>query len=296
MMQARVNLITADPDRIVDTIGYIKTSVRPAVESMDGSLGLSLYANAEIGLAVVRSRSGNRAGAIHSEQMAAPRRTDVVHRAVGTVSVERYRVPVYEREAPLDTAVGLRLTGLDVDTGRIEDAVECFGATVVPRLAEAGGFCGALLLVDWDSGHSISETMWDSQKALAASRGEAAAVRGLETGRVDGRPDPGGGGVRPGVQHRAHRRGVTPRLEHGSRGRVRARRRRGGIFRLGGRGGGRACALGWRRQAPAPGPRTRSAQARGELIGQLGRDVGHHAATELRLLAGHLERVTTRTG
>src|ERR1700744_2936792 len=185
MMQARVNLITADPDRMADTIGYIKTSVRPAVESMEGSLGLSLYANAEIGVAVLESVWASRTARIHSEQMAAPRRTDVVHRAVGTVSVERYRVPVYEREAPLDTAVGLRLTRMDVGTRRIKDAVECFSATVVPRLADASGFCGALLLVDWDSGHSISETMWDSQKALAASRGEAAAVR-VETVRSTG--------------------------------------------------------------------------------------------------------------
>ena len=66
--------------------------------------------------------------------MAAPRRTDVVHRAVGTVSVERYRVPVYEREAPLDTAVGLRLTRMDVDTGRIEDAVDASA----PPCAAAG--------------------------------------------------------------------------------------------------------------------------------------------------------------
>jgi hypothetical protein len=162
MMQARVNLITADPDRMAGTIGYIKTSVRPAVESMDGSLGLSLYANAEIGVAVLESFWESRKALIHSEQMAAPRRTDVVHRAMGTVSVERYRVPVYEREAPLDTAVGLRLTRIDVDTGRMEDAVECFGATVVPRLAEAGGFCGALLLVDWDSGHSRSKGSQDA--------------------------------------------------------------------------------------------------------------------------------------
>jgi heme-degrading monooxygenase HmoA len=182
MMRARVNLITADPDRMADTIGYIKVSVRPAVESVDGSLGLSLYANAETGVAVLESFWESSEALIHSEQVAAPRRTDVVRRAAGTVSVERYRVPVYERQAPLDTAVGLRLTRMDVDTGRIEDAVECFGATVVPRLAGTGGFCGALLLVDWDSGHSISETMWDSHKALAASRGEAAAVR-VETVR-----------------------------------------------------------------------------------------------------------------
>jgi heme-degrading monooxygenase HmoA len=185
MMRARVNLITADPDRMADTIGYIKTSVRPAVESMDGSLGLSLYANAEIGVAVLESFWASREALIHSEQMAAPRRTDVVRRAVGTVSVERYRVPVYEREAPLDTAAGLRLTRMDVDTARIEDTVECFGAAVVPRLADAGGFCGALLLVDRDTGRSISETMWISQKALAASRGEAAAAR-VETVRSTG--------------------------------------------------------------------------------------------------------------
>jgi hypothetical protein len=44
-------------------------------------------------------------------------------------------------------------------------------------MADAGGFCGALLLVDRDTGRSISETMWASRKAMAASRGEAAAVR-----------------------------------------------------------------------------------------------------------------------
>jgi hypothetical protein len=182
MIQARVNLITADPDRMAETIGYIKTSVRPAIESLDGSLGLSLYANGEIGVAVLESFWASREALIHSEQLAAPRRTDVVRRAVGTVCVERYGVPVYEREAPLDTAAGLRLTRMDVDTTRIEDAVECFGAIVVPRLADAGGFCGALLLVDRDAGRSISETLWDSRKALAASRGEAAAAR-VETVR-----------------------------------------------------------------------------------------------------------------
>src|ERR1700750_631255 len=187
MMRARVNLITADPDRMVDTIGYIKTSVRPPVDSMEVSLGVSLYANAEIGVAVLESFWASREALLHSEQMAAPRRTDVVRRAVGTVSVERYRVPVYEREAPLDTAAGLRLTRMDVDTARIEDTVGCFGATVVPPTGDAVRFCGALLLVDRDTGHSISETMWDSHKALAASRGEAAAVRG-ETGRSTGAP------------------------------------------------------------------------------------------------------------
>ena len=166
---------------MADTISYIKTSVRPAVDSMEGSLGLSLYANAEIGVAGTRVVLGVARGA--DPFRADGRGRAPAHRrgAPGRGHGERRALPGsggYEREAPLDTAAGLRLTRMDVDTPRIEDTVECFGATVVPRLADARGFCGALL--GWstgDTGRSISETMWVSRRALAASRGEAAAVR-----------------------------------------------------------------------------------------------------------------------
>ena len=39
MLQARFNLVTADPDRIADAVGYIKSEIRPAVESLHGSMG-----------------------------------------------------------------------------------------------------------------------------------------------------------------------------------------------------------------------------------------------------------------
>lgn len=185
MLQARFNLITADPDRMADTVGYIKSEIRPAVESLHGSMGMSLYANTEVGVAVFESFWASRAALIASEQITAPRRKDTVQRAMGTVCVERYRVPVFEREAPLDTGAGLRLTRMDVEGSRVEDAVEGYGDTAVPWLAETAGFCGALLLVDWNSGHSISETIWDSPKTLAASRSVAARVR-VETVKSTG--------------------------------------------------------------------------------------------------------------
>jgi hypothetical protein len=66
---------------------------------------------------------------------------------------------------------------MDIETSRVEDAVEVYGDTAVPWLAETEGFCSALLLVDRNTGHSISETMWRSPQALAASRSVAAVVR-----------------------------------------------------------------------------------------------------------------------
>ena len=44
-------------------------------------------------------------------------------------------------------------------------------------LFRSEGFCGSLLLVGHGTGRLISETIWHSPQALAASRSAAAAVR-----------------------------------------------------------------------------------------------------------------------
>jgi hypothetical protein len=100
-----------------------------------------------------------------------------VERAAGTVSVERYQVPVFEAEAPVRSGAGLRLTRMDFERGAVEDSVEAYGDTAVPWLAETDGFCRTLLLVDERTGHAISETVWQNQEVLAATRSVAAAVR-----------------------------------------------------------------------------------------------------------------------
>jgi hypothetical protein len=112
-----------------------------------------------------------------SEHVVAPNRAAAVRRATATVTVEHYRVPVFEREAPLRSGECVRLTRMDVLPSAVEDAVEVFGDTVVPRLADTDGFCSALLFVDRNSGHSVTETLWRDPEALAASRSAAAAVR-----------------------------------------------------------------------------------------------------------------------
>ncbi|HEX4661975.1 MAG TPA: hypothetical protein VH307_31650 [Streptosporangiaceae bacterium] len=176
MLQVRFNLITADPLRLGDSLKFIEAEVRPVVESLRGSLGISLYANPELGVAIVESFWASRVALVQSEEMVSPGRQEAVRRAGGTVAVERYRVPVFEREAPLSPGAALRLTRMDIQPSGVADAVEAYGDTAVPGLAETEGFRGALLLADRDTGHLISETIWRNPQALAASRSVAAAV------------------------------------------------------------------------------------------------------------------------
>jgi hypothetical protein len=177
MLHVQLNLITADPRLLGDSIKFIENEVRPSVESQPGSLGLSLQMNPELGVAILESFwvSGDALRA--SERVVAPSCAAAVRRVSGTVTVERYAVPVFEQEAPLRSGECARLTRMDVLPSAADDAVEVFGDTVVPRLADTDGFCSALLFVDWNSGHSIMETLWRDPEALAASRGAAAAVR-----------------------------------------------------------------------------------------------------------------------
>jgi quinol monooxygenase YgiN len=111
------------------------------------------------------------------EQIIAPSRDEAVRRSAGTLTVERYAVPVFERERPVPAGAGVRLTRMDVEPSDVDDAVEVFGDTAVPLLAETGGCRSILYLVDYISGRTISESIWTDAAAMAASRSAAAAAR-----------------------------------------------------------------------------------------------------------------------
>jgi heme-degrading monooxygenase HmoA len=177
MLHVRFNFLTADPLRLGDSVKFIESEVRPQVDSQPGSLGTSLYTDPDAGLAILESFWASDDAMHASEHTVSSSRREAVKRAAGTVSVERYEVPVFELEAPVRSGASMRLTRMDVEPSQVEDAVEVYGDTAVPWLAETRGFCSALLLVDPQTGHTISETLWRDEATLAETRSLAAAVR-----------------------------------------------------------------------------------------------------------------------
>jgi heme-degrading monooxygenase HmoA len=177
MLHARLDLITADPLVLGGCLKYIESEVRSAVESQPGSLGLSLLASPELGAAVLESFWASHHALQASEQTAAPLRGELARRARGSVTVERYRILVFERDAPLHSGEGVRLTRIEVKPSAVEEVIEAFGDSAVPWLAETPGFRSALLFADPASGHLISETVWRDPQARAASPSVAAVIR-----------------------------------------------------------------------------------------------------------------------
>jgi hypothetical protein len=141
MLYAHLDLITTeDPLALRGCINYIENQVRPEIESQPGSLGLSLLASPEYGVAVCESLWASRSELGASEQVAAPLRAEMARQARGSVTAARYQLPVFEQEAPLHGGEGARLTRIEVRRSAVTDVIEAFGDSAVPRLAGTLGF------------------------------------------------------------------------------------------------------------------------------------------------------------
>jgi heme-degrading monooxygenase HmoA len=83
-----------------------------------------------------------------------------------------------------------RVTTIQMDAGRIDDAVSQLEAEDIPRWKEIDGFKGFTLLVDRQSGKVIGTSFWESKETMDASE-EAISPsreRAAETGGASAPP------------------------------------------------------------------------------------------------------------
>ena len=177
MMHVRFSQLTADPQVLAGCVRYIERSVRPVLASLHGSLGLSLLGRAESGVAIFESFWATHDAVYLSEETEARCRGELARRIGRPVTAEDYQVPVFERQGPLAGGEAARLTRIEVKPAGVQDVIDVFGDTAVPRLAESPGFCGALLFAAPASGQLMSETMWRDAQSRSASPNVAEMIR-----------------------------------------------------------------------------------------------------------------------
>jgi heme-degrading monooxygenase HmoA len=177
MMHVRISLITADPRVLPGCLGFLQGEGRPVLESQHGSLGLSLLAGQEPGVAIVESFWATHDAFWVSEETDALVRGELGRRVGRPVTAEDFQVPVFEREAPLRSGQAVRLTRVEVKPPGVPDVIDVYGDTAVPQLADTPGFCGALLFAAPASGRLISQTVWRDPTARTASPSVASVLQ-----------------------------------------------------------------------------------------------------------------------
>jgi hypothetical protein len=177
-MFARTTEVQGDPARIDSGIAVVRDEVFPAVSQMDGCVGMSLLVSHESGRCVATTAWQSEDAMRASAEKVLPLRNRA-EESLGSrgSEVHRWDVAVVHRDHAVPQGACARLTWLSGDAAIAEQVTDTYRMAVLPRLEAMDGFCSASLLIDREAGRAVGTVVFDSVRAMEASRTDAQSIR-----------------------------------------------------------------------------------------------------------------------
>jgi hypothetical protein len=168
---ARTTTIEAMPSSVDAGISYVRDTVMPLLEGLDGHIGLSLLADRSSGRCIITSAWESE----EAMRASAPAVREVRSRAAdilggATPDVAEWEIAVLHRERESGEGTCVRVTWANVDPAQVDPGVEVFRTAALPALQQLEEFCSASLLVDKSSGRGVSSVAFSSAEAMERNR------------------------------------------------------------------------------------------------------------------------------
>ena len=180
-MYARSTSIEAQTSNIDAGIAYVRDEVMPALQDMDGYVGLSLLVDRESGRCIATSAWETEDALRTSTEQAAPLRDRATEIFGGDVTVDPWEIGVLHRDHRSNDGACVRATWIKMPPDQVERAIEFYKTSVLPSLEDLEGFCSASLLINRSSGRGVSSATFDSHDAMERNREQAMELRNTRT-------------------------------------------------------------------------------------------------------------------
>jgi hypothetical protein len=176
-MYARTTTIRGNSQAIDDATAYMRDDVMPAVQQMDGFVGLSFLADRDSGRCIVATAWQTEAAIRATMDRVGPLRDRVAELLGGRPEVQTWEVAVLHRVEGAPAGAWARVTWPRIDPPRVDELLDTFRMGVLPRLEEMDGFCSASMLVDRREGAAAGTVTFKDRASLDSTRDAAAAIR-----------------------------------------------------------------------------------------------------------------------
>ncbi len=176
-MYARTTTVRGEPSRLDDVIRTVRDEVAPAVQDMDGSVGLSMLADRASGTVIVSAAWEDRQAMRAAAERVATMRNRVAEMLDGTPEVHEWEIALVHRQEPAPEGAYARVVWTRGDPSDADRNLELFREHVLPRVSEIDGFCSVSLFIDRESGTGVAATVFRDRSALERSRETATATR-----------------------------------------------------------------------------------------------------------------------
>ena len=176
-MYARSTTFKDRPEAIDDAITMVRDEVMPAVQEMEGCVGLSMLVDRTSGSCIVTTAWASLPDLESSAPRVAPLR-DRAHRLFGTrPEIAVWEIAVLHRAHAVGEGAFARVTWLRLQPDQIDEHRELFASQVLPQVEQLPGFCSASLLMDRTTRRATVAVVYDSREALDRNRSAAADLR-----------------------------------------------------------------------------------------------------------------------
>ncbi|WP_204079962.1 hypothetical protein [Mycobacterium riyadhense] len=176
-MYARSTTIQAKSTDIDAGIAHIRDVVMPALQQINGCVGVSLLVDRQSGRCIATSAWETDEAMRASADEIRPIRDRAAEAFGGAPNVEEWELAVLHRDHPSREGACVRATWVKGDPARADQNIEYFKTSVLPELEGLEGFCSASLMVDRSSGRAVSCAAFDSHEAMERNREQSRAIK-----------------------------------------------------------------------------------------------------------------------
>ena len=135
-MYARSTTIEAQPSSIDAGIAHVRDVVMPALQKVDGCLGVSLLVDRGSGRCIATSSWENEQAMRASADGIRPVRDQAAQAFGGSPTVDEWEIAVLHRDHPSGPGAGVRATWLKVRPDQFDRAIAFYRESVLPAIEE----------------------------------------------------------------------------------------------------------------------------------------------------------------
>jgi quinol monooxygenase YgiN len=176
-MYARSTTVRGKQQAMDAGIAYVRDTVMPAVQQMDGCIGLSMLTERDSGRCITTT-SWSDADAMHrSAEGVLGLRRRVAEILGGPAEVQEWEIALMYRLHQAHHGACARVIWTDGDPADVDRTIDTFRMSVLPQLEDLAGCCSVSVMIDRSSGKAVVTTTYDSPQDMDAARERAMQLR-----------------------------------------------------------------------------------------------------------------------
>jgi quinol monooxygenase YgiN len=176
-MYARSTTTRGNPQQIDSAIAYIRDEVMPAVQAMDGCIGMSMLADRDSGRCIATTAWESEEAMHNSESGVRDMRMRYAEMMGASPEVQEWEIAVLHRKHNAPDGAACRVLWGRGDPANAEQLLDTFRTSLLPRLEELPGFCSVSMMVNRESGLSTSAVVYETRDAMQRATEMGRALR-----------------------------------------------------------------------------------------------------------------------